>query len=56
MVAACGYRPEKGSDLWEAGIIRYCKHSGLDYLGILAERDMGYISIFMDSEKNILRI
>lgn len=51
LVATCGYRPEKGSDLWEAGIIRYCKHSRLDYVGILAERDMGYTSIFMDSEK-----
>lgn len=51
LVATCGYRPEKGSDLWEAGIIRYCKHSGLDYVGILAERDMGYTSVFMDSEK-----
>lgn len=31
---------------------RYCKHSGLRYLGSCAERHMGYDTVFMDSEKN----
>ncbi|MDR2156626.1 MAG: flavodoxin family protein [Clostridiales Family XIII bacterium] len=51
LIATCGYRPEKATDLWEEGIKRYCKHSGLRYAGILAERDLGYRSAFMDEEK-----
>jgi len=52
LVVTCGYRPEKGgSDLFEEGMKRYCKHSQLEYLGMLAERDLGYKSVFMDEEK-----
>lgn len=51
LVTTCGYRPEKGADLWEAGMIRYCKHSQLTYAGMLAERDLGYERVFMDEEK-----
>jgi multimeric flavodoxin WrbA len=51
LVATCGYAAEKGADLWEAGIKRYCKHSQLRYAGMLVERDMGYRSVFMDAEK-----
>lgn len=51
LLTTCGYRPEKGADLWEAGMVRYCKHSKLNYLGMLAERDLGYTSVFMDEEK-----
>ena len=51
LVVTCGYRPEKGADLLEEGIKRYCKHSQLDYLGMLVERDSGYESVFMDEEK-----
>lgn len=51
LITTCGYRPEKGADLWEAGIIRYCKHSMLHYAGMLAERHLGYDTVFMDSEK-----
>ncbi|MDR2089242.1 MAG: flavodoxin family protein [Clostridiales Family XIII bacterium] len=51
LIATCGYRPEKATDLWEEGIKRYCKHSGLLYAGMLAERDLGYRSAFMDEEK-----
>ena len=39
------------SDLFEEGIKRYCKHSGLIYDGMLAERDLGYKTNFMDEEK-----
>lgn len=53
LLTTCGYRPEKGADLWESGMIRYCKHSGLRYLGMLAERDLGYKTVFMDPEKNM---
>lgn len=51
LITTCGYRPEQGADLWEAGMVRYCKHSKLNYLGMLAERDLGYTSVFMDEEK-----
>lgn len=51
IITTCGYRPEKGADLFEEGIKRYCKHSGLRYLGMLAERHMGYHTVFMDEEK-----
>jgi len=51
IVTTCGYRPEKGADLFEEGIRRYCKHSSLIYDGMLAERDLGYKAVFMDDEK-----
>lgn len=51
LITTCGYRPEQGADLWEAGIKRYCKHSQLHYMGMLAERHLGYKSVFMDAEK-----
>jgi multimeric flavodoxin WrbA len=51
IIATCGYRPEKGADLFEEGMKRYCKHSQLQYIGMLTERDLGYQSVFMDREK-----
>lgn len=51
ILTTCGYRPEKGADLFEEGIKRYCKHSSLIYDGMLAERDLGYKAVFMDDEK-----
>lgn len=52
-ITTCGYRPEKGSDIWEEGLKRYCKHSGLRYLGQLTERHLGYHTTFMDREKEL---
>lgn len=51
LITTCGYPPENGSDLFEKGMIRYCKHSGLKYMGMLTERNPGYKSIFMNPEK-----
>lgn len=51
IITTCGYRPEKGADLFEEGIKRYCKHSKLIYRGMLAERHLGYSTEFMDEEK-----
>ena len=49
LLMTCGYRPEKGTDLFEEGIRRYCRHSGLRYLGSHAERHLGYqAGPFMD--------
>ena len=55
ILTTCGYRPERGADLWEEGIRRYCRHSQLSYRGMLAERHMGYGTQFMDEakEKNV---
>lgn len=51
LLTTCGYRPEKGTDLFEEGMQRYCRHSGLRYLGCHAERHLGYGTVFMDREK-----
>ena len=51
LLMTCGYRPEKGCDLFEEGMRRYCKHAGLRYLGSHAERHLGYDTVFMDPEK-----
>ena len=51
LVTTCGYRPERGADLWEEGVRRYCRHSQLHYLGMLAERHLGYQTEFMDGDK-----
>lgn len=51
LLVTCGYRPDKGADLFEEGFRRYCKHSQLLYAGMHAERDMGYGTVFMDEGK-----
>lgn len=51
IIATCGYKPEKGADLFEGSIRRYCKHSSLIYDGMLVERDLGYETEFIDEEK-----
>jgi len=51
VLSTCGYPVEKGADLFEQGIKRYCKHSNLDYVGMLAVRDEGYHAEFMNDEK-----
>ncbi|MGF6376589.1 multimeric flavodoxin WrbA [Clostridiales Family XIII bacterium PM5-7] len=51
LISTCGYPPEKGTDLLEESIKRYCKHSQLIYDGMLAEHDLGYNAKFMDDEK-----
>ena len=51
LLTTCGYPPEKGADLLEEGLRRYCKHACLRYAGMLAERHLGYDLPFMDGEK-----
>lgn len=51
LITTCGYPVEKGADLLNEGIRRYCKHSKLNYLGMLAEHHLGYGTVFMDVEK-----
>ena len=51
LLVTCGYPPEKGADLLERGIRRYCRHSGLHYFGMLAEHHEGYQTAFLTDEK-----
>ena len=51
LVVTCGYKPEKGADVFDSGMQRYCKHSQLIYAGMYAERDLGYKDVFMNDEK-----
>lgn len=53
LITTSGYPKEKGADLLEEGIRRYCKHSQLVYEGMLWARHMGYGTEFMDEEKRI---
>ena len=49
-VATCGYRPEKGSDLWDEALRRWCKHGAMEYRGMLSLRDFGGSAPFMTEE------
>ena len=51
LIMTCGYPPEKGADVFEAGFRRYCKHSQLVYQGMTAQHDLGYKSEFRSPEK-----
>lgn len=51
ILTTCGYRPEKGADLFEQGVRRLCKHSGLIYSGMLAERHTSYKIPFPSPDK-----
>ncbi len=51
IISTAGYRPEKGCDLFEEAIKRYCKHCKLDYISMYAERDYGYKTEFKDDTK-----
>lgn len=48
-IVTCGYSPEKGADLWEEGLKRWCRHGGLEYMGMFCRRDMG--GAFMNEER-----
>lgn len=51
IISTCGYNPERGADLFEEALRRYCKHSGLRYREMLVERDPGYKGTFMSEDK-----
>lgn len=51
IIATCGYPIEIGSEIFKDGIKRYCKHSKLNFVGIVTEQDKGYNKKFMDEEK-----
>lgn len=53
IITTCGYRPEHGADLFEEGMKRYCKHCAMEYKGMLAERFLGYNTVFMSDDKEV---
>ena len=50
-IATCGYPPERGADLWEEGLKRFCRHGGLEYMGMFCRRDWGKREPFMNPER-----
>lgn len=51
ILVTCGYKIERGADIFEKGMKRLCRHSCLDYMGMLAIRDLGYNVEFMTKDK-----
>ena len=51
LLTTCGYPVEKGADLYEEMMKRYCKHCGLTYTGMLVERQRNLKEPFMNEEK-----
>ena len=50
-IVTCGYPPEKGAGLWEEGLKRFCRHGGLEYMGLLCRRDRGRGEPFMNEDR-----
>ena len=53
LIAACGYPVEKAADLYEEEMRRYCKHTKMEYIGMLCERQRNLKEPFMDEEKKL---
>lgn len=51
LLMTCGYPVEKGADLCEEAMKRYCRHCRLRYAGMLCERQRNLKEAFMDEEK-----
>ena len=51
IITTHGYKFASAADLFEESIKRYCKHSRLQYMGILGARDKGYTTPFITEEK-----
>jgi len=50
LVATCGYNLDYGAGLLDEGLRRWCKHSGLPYLGMYAVRDRDNLASFQTEE------
>ena len=50
-IVTCGYPPEEGAGLWEEGLKRFCRHGGLEYMGLFCRRDWGGREPFMNGER-----
>jgi len=49
-LVTCGYPPEKGADVWETGLKRWCKHCRAPYLGMFCHQDLGRKDVFMNDK------
>lgn len=49
-LTTCGYRVDQGTDLFDEGLRRWCKHAHVRYLGLFAARHLGYDMPFMTEE------
>ena len=49
-ITTCGYPAQKGADLWEEGLKRWCHHGEMDYLGMLTLQDSGDPAEFVSDE------
>jgi len=50
-IVTCGYPPEEGAGLWEKGLKRWCRHGGLEYMGLFCRRDWGKREPFMNEDR-----
>ena len=50
-IATCGYPPEKGAGLWEEGLKRWCRHGGMEYMGLFCRRDWGKGEPFLNEDR-----
>ena len=50
-IATCGYPPERGADLWEEGLKRFCRHGGLEYMGMFCRQNWGKREPFLNPER-----
>jgi len=50
-VVTCGYPVEKGADLWEEGLKRFCRHGNLEYMGMFCRRDRGGREPFLTEDR-----
>ena len=50
LIATCGYHLDYGAGLLDEGLRRWCKHSGLPYLGMYAARDEDNLASFQTEE------
>ena len=53
LITTCGYPIEKGADVFEDTMKRYCRHCGPTFAGMLAERQRNLKEAFMDEEKEM---
>ncbi|MDD7362852.1 MAG: flavodoxin family protein [Peptoniphilus sp.] len=51
LVTTCGYPVERGTDLFVEALRRFCKHTKMDYIGMLGERHRNLKEPFMDETK-----
>lgn len=51
LITTCGYPVDKGTDLYEKMMKRFCRHCKMTYAGMLAERHRNLKEPFMDEKK-----